>query len=189
MGRRLAQLNAFKRLDLAKVTLSIPSPMTAREWRLGKAAVTLAPGLHAGLPRYEWRGTYPGLIRIDRWTGRAEMGRWNGGRWVALGPSSALPTSLVGLLQTWTTSNTMLLRRLLTEPVGASGGGSSPAPQRIQSFEPESEPADSLEADLEAVREQVVGGSGRSRGRLGPTDEAAPGPNQAPTVASAPQSK
>lgn len=35
---------------------------------------------HAALPRYEWRGSPP-LVRIDRWTGRAEAGRYQNSVW------------------------------------------------------------------------------------------------------------
>ncbi len=51
--------------------------VTRRDWWIGVGAVVLALLVHATVPRYEWRvaGT-PALlaIRIDRWTGSAEMG-------------------------------------------------------------------------------------------------------------------
>jgi len=69
--------------------------MTRRDWWFGIGALVLAVLLHALLPRYEWRD--PGgddvsiYVRIDRWTGRAEMGAFfnkdrqhTSGRWMSL---------------------------------------------------------------------------------------------------------
>ena len=50
--------------------------MTARAWWLGVTAIVLAILVHALVPRYEWRaveGNRFELIRIDRWTGRAQL--------------------------------------------------------------------------------------------------------------------
>ena len=65
--------------------------MTTRAWYLGATILAIALVLHALVPRYEWR-TVPDhpsqLIRIDRWSGRAEVGLANfttGGRWVPIG--------------------------------------------------------------------------------------------------------
>ncbi len=52
--------------------------MTRRRWWLGVAALVVAVLLHAAVPRYSWlpvAGEPGGLVRIDRWTGRAEWGR------------------------------------------------------------------------------------------------------------------
>lgn len=57
--------------------------MTRRDWWLGMAALVIAVLLHAAVPRYEWRplaGTI-GFVRIDRWTGRAQLGGWHDGTW------------------------------------------------------------------------------------------------------------
>lgn len=51
--------------------------MTRRTWWIGVSLLVLATLLHAALPRYAWlpiTGEPTGLIRIDRWTGRAEWG-------------------------------------------------------------------------------------------------------------------
>jgi len=57
--------------------------ISRREWWLGIAAVVLAILWHATFPRYEWRSAIGvGLIRVDRWTGSAVLGRWVDGRWV-----------------------------------------------------------------------------------------------------------
>jgi len=53
-------------------------PVTSREWWLGVAVPTLVILLHAAIPRYEYRsaGGSPFLwMRIDRWTGQAQMGQ------------------------------------------------------------------------------------------------------------------
>ena len=62
--------------------------MTRRDWWLGVALIVAAIVLHALVPRYEWRdaGGAP-IVRIDRWTGAAQMGLFgNGGVWT---PQSA----------------------------------------------------------------------------------------------------
>lgn len=51
--------------------------MTTRSWWLGVAIVTLAILVHAAIPRYAWRNVPEKplmLVRVDRWTGRAEWG-------------------------------------------------------------------------------------------------------------------
>ena len=51
--------------------------MTRRDWWLGVLVVVVALLVHAGLPRYEWRTSAENVvvaIRIDRWTGAAELG-------------------------------------------------------------------------------------------------------------------
>jgi hypothetical protein len=62
--------------------------MTRRDWWLGIGAVVVAILLHAAIPRYAWRDTsgpyrQAGLVmRIDRWTGHADVGRYDEhGRW------------------------------------------------------------------------------------------------------------
>ncbi len=53
--------------------------MSRRDWWLGIAAIALAIGLHALLPRYEWRdpgGEGQTYLRFDRWTGRGELGQF-----------------------------------------------------------------------------------------------------------------
>jgi hypothetical protein len=44
--------------------------------------VTLAIVFHALFPRYEWRDVrgVP-IMRVDRWTGHAEIGRFVDGQW------------------------------------------------------------------------------------------------------------
>ena len=77
--------------------------MTRRDWWLGVLVVVLALLVHAGLPRYEWRTPRENIavaIRIDRWTGAAELGSFSNvssgfnRRWVPLSePSEANETS------------------------------------------------------------------------------------------------
>jgi hypothetical protein len=56
--------------------------MKPRDWWLGVIAVALAILFHAAFPRYEWRDAHGvPLIRIDRWTGRQELGGYVGGDW------------------------------------------------------------------------------------------------------------
>jgi hypothetical protein len=55
--------------------------MTRRDWWLGILAVVLAICLHALVPRYEWRGSPAPRVRIDRWTGQAQVGRYVAGQW------------------------------------------------------------------------------------------------------------
>lgn len=62
--------------------------MTRRDWWIGIALIACALLLHAAVPRYEWRERHVGnaatfLIRIDRWTGSADYGRWQDGRWMS----------------------------------------------------------------------------------------------------------
>ena len=64
--------------------------MTRRDWWIGITLVALALLAHAALPRYEWRGTVPYLVRIDRWTGRAERGSMSSGQWTSLAVSRAI---------------------------------------------------------------------------------------------------
>jgi hypothetical protein len=57
-------------------------------WWTGVALVTGSLLFHAAFPRYEWRSIADApqaLIRLDRWTGRAETGylRADWGRWVS----------------------------------------------------------------------------------------------------------
>jgi hypothetical protein len=60
--------------------------MTRRDWWLVVAAALLTLVAWRAFPRYDWRA-YPGsvhaMIRIDRWTSRAETMRpgWHG-QWV-----------------------------------------------------------------------------------------------------------
>jgi hypothetical protein len=63
--------------------------VTTRAWFLGVAAAVLAVVAHAAIPRYEWRPSpefADVLVRVDRWTGRAEVGfvRLDWGRWVSV---------------------------------------------------------------------------------------------------------
>jgi hypothetical protein len=61
-------------------------PISRRDWWLGILAVVCAILLHAAVPRYEWRETarLPHVIRVDRWTGRALLGRFEGAWWKTL---------------------------------------------------------------------------------------------------------
>jgi len=59
--------------------------MRPRDWWLGIAALVLAILAHAAIPRYEYRNhPLPSgefyMIRVDRWTGRAEIGTLGRGR-------------------------------------------------------------------------------------------------------------
>jgi hypothetical protein len=65
--------------------------MTRRDWYVGVVLVVAALLFHAAVPRYAWRDglTSRQLIRLDRWTGSAALGRLDGeGRWVSLEESS-----------------------------------------------------------------------------------------------------
>ncbi len=56
--------------------------MTRRDWWIGIVVLLLALSSYSVWPRYEWRSTNgQALIRIDRWFGTAEIGRWNDGEW------------------------------------------------------------------------------------------------------------
>jgi hypothetical protein len=59
--------------------------MTRRDWWFGILVLTLAMLAHAAFPRYEWRQTPAGLgyVRIDRWTGTADLGSFTGGAWTS----------------------------------------------------------------------------------------------------------
>ena len=59
--------------------------MTSRDWWLGLGLLVAAILCHAFVPRYEWRQVANSvtLIRIDRWTGRAELGSWALRQWTA----------------------------------------------------------------------------------------------------------
>lgn len=51
--------------------------MTVKHWWLGVLVIVLALVAHAVFPRYDWRPVsgHPNvLVRVDRWTGRAEWG-------------------------------------------------------------------------------------------------------------------
>jgi hypothetical protein len=51
--------------------------MTKQHWWLGVLVIVLALAAHAALPRYDWRpvtGHPTVLVRVDRWTGRADWG-------------------------------------------------------------------------------------------------------------------
>lgn len=51
--------------------------MSHRAWWTGIALIVLAVVFHAALPRYEWHtvaGQSSVLVRVDRWTGRAQWG-------------------------------------------------------------------------------------------------------------------
>ena len=50
--------------------------MTRSDWWIGIGIVTAALILHAAFPRYEWRGDRIPVVRIDRWTGEAIVGRY-----------------------------------------------------------------------------------------------------------------
>lgn len=54
--------------------------MTRRDWWLGIVLIVAAILVHALVPRYDWGQN---RIRIDRWTGAAEIGRFNSGEWVS----------------------------------------------------------------------------------------------------------
>lgn len=59
--------------------------MTRRDWWLAIGILSLAIGLHALLPRYEWRQEGRAFVRIDQWTGRAELGSFvSDGRWASV---------------------------------------------------------------------------------------------------------
>lgn len=65
--------------------------MTTRHWWLGVGLLLSAILLHAAVPRYEWRtvAEHPyEIIRVDRWTGRAELGIANRstGSWTPVRP-------------------------------------------------------------------------------------------------------
>ena len=51
------------------------TPITKRDWWIGVVLVVLVVLSHAMFPRYEWRERGATLIRIDRWTGGAVVGR------------------------------------------------------------------------------------------------------------------
>ena len=58
--------------------------MTRRDWWIGVAVIALAILLHAAVPRYEWHPVNPAyhvFARMDRWTGRAFLGRFDGTWW------------------------------------------------------------------------------------------------------------
>lgn len=59
--------------------------MTRLAWWLGVGVLAIALLAHALIPRYEWRALpgHPTLVRVDRWTGAATLGRWDHGRWTA----------------------------------------------------------------------------------------------------------
>lgn len=62
-------------------------PITRRDWWTGIAVLAFVILLHAVVPRYEWRpyGNSPWmLVRVDRWTGRAFLGRFDGTWWKTL---------------------------------------------------------------------------------------------------------
>ena len=70
--------------------------MTRRDWWLGVGAVVAAVLLHAAIPRYTWREFGPRapylLVRLDRWTGHADLGSYDdNGRWARLEPVTAAP--------------------------------------------------------------------------------------------------
>jgi len=46
--------------------------VTRRDWWIGVGVVALGLLVHASVPRYEWQAS--GTVRIDRWTGGAEIG-------------------------------------------------------------------------------------------------------------------
>lgn len=60
--------------------------LTRLDWWLGVVCVSAAVVMHAAIPRYEWRdstiASRRAMVRIDRWTGTAEIGSFNGGVWV-----------------------------------------------------------------------------------------------------------
>lgn len=63
--------------------------MNPRHWWLGITMILLALLAHAALPRYEWRAVaeHPTqLVRVDRWTGQAQLGQMTSAGWVALHP-------------------------------------------------------------------------------------------------------
>lgn len=55
-----------------------------RDLIIAAAILFAAVVWYTAFPRYEWRqGPQPRyLVRIDRWTGQAELGDLRGGRWV-----------------------------------------------------------------------------------------------------------
>lgn len=60
--------------------------ITTRDWWLGMFALVSVLLLHLALPRYDWLPE-PGsvaVVRIDRWTGRAELGTFVDARgWIS----------------------------------------------------------------------------------------------------------
>lgn len=58
------------------------SILKPRDWWIGVAIIAIAILLHAAYPRYEWRQQGAVLMRIDRWTGSANLGRWQRGEWM-----------------------------------------------------------------------------------------------------------
>lgn len=70
--------------------------MSQRSWWLGVMAIVLAILLHAAVPRYTWQRPETddpfALIRIDRWTGRAQWGAMQRtGEWQAYGTPGFAP--------------------------------------------------------------------------------------------------
>ena len=72
--RRASQHNPFRTQHLEYPVAGMI--ITARAWWIGVVILSLALFAHAAIPRYEWRQEHGSLIRIDRWTGKAELGRW-----------------------------------------------------------------------------------------------------------------
>lgn len=80
--------------------------MTRREYWIGIGVLVIAILLHAAWPRYEWRN--PGgpdptvMVRIDRWHGSAQAGRFvRGGAWQPFTvPSSTIDDTLRQLDET-----------------------------------------------------------------------------------------
>jgi hypothetical protein len=57
--------------------------MTKPDWWIGIGLVVAAIVVHGLVPRYEWRIVQGApMIRIDRWTGSAQVGGFDTGRWV-----------------------------------------------------------------------------------------------------------
>jgi hypothetical protein len=66
--------------------------MTRRDWWLGIWVLTAALLLHTAIPRYEWRQVKLTLfLRIDRWTGEAVAGSFQGGVFKEFAPNSSAP--------------------------------------------------------------------------------------------------
>ena len=59
--------------------------MTRRDWWFGILCLVVGLLLHAALPRYDWRQvSAQGFVRIDHWTGTAEVGTFNAaGTWAS----------------------------------------------------------------------------------------------------------
>jgi hypothetical protein len=77
--------------------------MTRRDWWLGLGLLVAAILVHALVPRYEWRqvGNSVVLLRLDRWTGTAEYGRWESRRWTSTPTAAETAAEINRTLKEW----------------------------------------------------------------------------------------